>query len=362
MTEGARGRLLVEGVSKTYDGVAAVRAVGFEAAPGEFIALLGPSGCGKTTLLRCIAGLVPIDEGRITVDGRDLDGVPAWRRDLGVVFQSYALFPHMSVADNVAFGLRMRRLPRAEIEARTLRALDLVRMGDYAARRPAQLSGGQQQRIALARALVTEPTVLLLDEPLGALDAKLREAMQLELRHLQRRIGITTILVTHDQGEAMTMADRIAVMNSGRIEQLGGPDEIYGRPATPFVAEFIGEMNRLDGEIVVEGAATVFRPADAAVRLRIPQGAVPGKALLMIRPEAFDLVGASAAEEGRNLLSGTVDEIILAGSQIMVFVAVEGLRLRCLLPNRPGAPPPSAGSRVGLAWDVEQAHVFPADS
>ena len=237
-------------VTKRFPGgVVAVAGVELTVEPGEFFSLLGPSGCGKTTTLRMIAGFEEPDEGRIVIGGRDLTHVPVHHRDMGMVFQSYALFPHRTVAENVAFGLRMRKVAKPEADARVAAALAQVKLEGYEERRPAELSGGQQQRVALARAIVIRPPVLLCDEPLGALDRKLRQAMQVELKELQRALGVTLVFVTHDQEEALAMSDRIGVMNAGRLEQVGAPAEIYDRPRTRFVAEFIGEINLIEGAV-----------------------------------------------------------------------------------------------------------------
>jgi putative spermidine/putrescine transport system ATP-binding protein len=245
----------------------AVDAVTLDIAAGEFFSLLGPSGCGKTTSLRMIAGFEHPDSGRVHVGGRDITDLPVHRRDMGMVFQSYALFPHRTVAENVAFGLRMREVPKPEIERRVAAALAQVALTGFETRKPGQLSGGQQQRVALARALVVEPPVLLCDEPLGALDRKLRQQMQFELKELQKRLGVTLVFVTHDQEEALAMSDRIAVMNGGRVEQVGTPTEIYERPRTRFVADFIGEINILEGG----GPLRALRPEK--IRLVAPDGA-----------------------------------------------------------------------------------------
>ena len=255
-------------VTKTFDGrVMAVDAVTLDIAAGEFFSLLGPSGCGKTTSLRMIAGFEHPDSGRVHVGGRDITDLPVHRRDMGMVFQSYALFPHRTVAENVAFGLRMREVPKPEIERRVAAALAQVALTGFESRKPGQLSGGQQQRVALARALVVEPPVLLCDEPLGALDRKLRQQMQFELKELQKRLGVTLVFVTHDQEEALAMSDRIAVMNGGKVEQVGTPTEIYERPRTRFVADFIGEINILEGG----GPLRALRPEK--IRLVAPDGA-----------------------------------------------------------------------------------------
>src|SRR6267154_2549799 len=239
----------LEGVEKSFDGkTRVVDRIDLAVAPGEFFALLGPSGCGKTTTLRMIAGFETPDHGRITVGGKDVTHMAVHRRDMGMIFQSYALFPHRTVAENVAFGLRMRGLDKSEIKTRVTQSLRQVALAGFEDRRPAQLSGGQQQRVALARAIVIRPRVLLCDEPLAALDRKLRQSMQFELKSLQQQLGVTTIFVTHDQEEAMTISDRIAVMNAGRIEQIGTPREIYDRPTTRFVSDFIGDINLFEGE------------------------------------------------------------------------------------------------------------------
>src|SRR3954449_3679834 len=256
------------GVTKRFgDDIVAVDRVDLDVRNGEFLALLGPSGCGKTTTLRLIAGFEEPTDGEIEIGGRSAAGIPPHRRDVNTVFQQYALFPHMTVLDNVAYGLKQRKVAKDKRRRRAAEALELVRLTGRQTARPAELSGGMQQRVALARALVLRPKVLLLDEPLGALDKKLRDAMQIELKRIQRDVGITFIVVTHDQEEAMAMADRIAVMNEGRIDQLGGPSEIYDRPATPFVADFIGDMNHLEGTLERDGDRLVCEGAGGGVGL-----------------------------------------------------------------------------------------------
>ncbi|MBS7701283.1 ABC transporter ATP-binding protein [Chelatococcus sp. YT9] len=352
----SRGRIAIRDVAKSYDGAPALRDINLEAAPGEFIALLGPSGCGKTTLLRCIAGLINVDRGDIRVDDRSLVETAPWKRDISVVFQSYALFPHMSVAQNVAFGLKMRRQDKTQIAKRVAHALDLVQMTAFAERRPAQLSGGQQQRVALARAIVVEPTILLLDEPLAALDAKLRASVQIEIRSLQKRLGVTTILVTHDQAEAMTMSDRIAVMNAGRIEQIGKPLDLYNRPATPFVADFVGETNRLHGEIRPNSTAgATFHVNGSAHGFPLPPAQLsPGPATLMIRPENIRLRHEAAG------LPGTVEHTALIGDRFQITVSALGLSLRATILNNIAAGRiPAPGDSVSVAWRAEDALAFP---
>ena len=264
----------LDDIAKSYDGrVLAVDGISLEIAPGEFFSLLGPSGCGKTTTLRMIAGFESVDKGRILVGGRDVTDLPVHKRDMGMVFQSYALFPHRTVVENVAFGLRMRGVGRAEIDERVRDALSLVALTGFENRRPGELSGGQQQRVALARAIVIRPPVLLCDEPLGALDRKLRQQMQFELKQLQKELGVTLVFVTHDQEEALAMSDRIAVMNAGRIEQVGTPGEIYERPRTRFVADFIGEINLMEqgggSAVAVRPEKIVLGPAGSGIRGRI---------------------------------------------------------------------------------------------
>ncbi|MFD8376515.1 ABC transporter ATP-binding protein [Streptomyces sp. NPDC059688] len=271
------------GLRREFGATVALDGLDLTVRPGEFLALLGPSGCGKTTALRMLAGFEHPDSGAVLVDGEDVTRVPAHRRDAGMVFQSYSLFPHLDAVDNVAFGLRMRKVRTAERRARAAELLELVGLGDKGARYPHQLSGGQQQRIALARALALRPRVLLLDEPLSALDAKVRLTLREEIRRLQQELGITTLFVTHDQEEALSVADRVAVMRAGRLEQCAGPAELYGRPATAFVAEFVGTMSRLPGELR-DGTVEVLGqrlPAEGEV----PDGAVD----VLVRPEAVRL-------------------------------------------------------------------------
>jgi spermidine/putrescine ABC transporter ATP-binding subunit len=332
----------LRGCTRDYGAVRAVDALDLAVHDGEFLALLGPSGCGKTTTLNLVAGFVEPTAGRILVDGEDVTGRPPHLRGLGVVFQSYALFPHLSVRENVAFGLRERRIPRAEIERRVGDALGLVRLDRDGRQRPGQLSGGMQQRVALARALVYQPRVLLLDEPLAALDKKLREEMRDELRAIQRSVGITTIFVTHDQAEALGLADRIAVMNRGRIEQLGEPREVYERPATRFVADFIGASTVLRGRTVAAD-----RVAIGAATLRVvgdrpwPAGATVE---LAIRPERVVL----AAGPGDNVLDARVEGLVYQGAQTEVTARLaDGQRVLAFVPE-PVQVPLAIGETVRL--------------
>jgi spermidine/putrescine ABC transporter ATP-binding subunit len=356
----------IERVTKHYDSVVAVNAVTLDVQPGEFLALLGPSGCGKTTLLRLIAGFLSPDAGTIAIGGRRVDGVPPYDRNLGMVFQSYGLFPHMTVADNIGFGLKMRGVPKRETAQRVARALDLVRLPGYGGRYPKQLSGGQQQRIALARAIVYEPDVLLLDEPLGALDKKLREQMQIELKALQRTLGVTTIFVTHDQEEALTMSDRIAVMNLGRIEQLGTPSDVYERPASTFVSDFIGLSNLLHCRVMRNGTAPLLE-TEHGLRVAPPPGVeLPAGAsvTIAIRPEKLVLEpGAVAGEDGR-AANGVVSEAVYVGSATHYYVALtSGDRLVVSSQNASRAADADGaafarGSRVKVAWEPRDVVVL----
>jgi putrescine transport system ATP-binding protein len=355
--------LVVDRVSKRFGGLAAVDDVSLSVESGEFFALLGPSGCGKTTLLRMLAGFETPDRGRILIDGVDMTGVPPYARPVNMMFQSYALFPHMSVAQNVGFGLRQERIAKAERRERVAAMLDLVQMGDLAARKPAQLSGGQRQRVALARALVKQPKLLLLDEPLAALDRKLREQTQFELVRVQERVGITFIVVTHDQAEAMTMASRIAVMEAGRLRQIGRPGEIYEAPGSRFVADFIGAVNLLSGALreVEDGALVVESPAIG--RLRVLGTAPPagGAVTVALRPEKIAL-GGEPGTEADNRHQGIIREIAYLGGLSLYRVELpSGAVLRVSLPNttRLAGPAFARGDRVHLSWPAAAGVVLP---
>src|SRR5215210_6161106 len=307
-------RLQLINLSKRYGDHAAVAGVTLDVADGEFLVLLGPSGCGKTTTRRMSAGLVEPSGGTARIGGNDVTHLPPWRRNTGMVFQSYALFPHMTVGENVAFGLEMRKLAKLEIEARTREALRLVRLESYAVRLPRQLSGGQQQRVALARALAIRPDVLLLDEPLSNLDAKLRQEVRVEIRELQRQLGLTTVMVTHDQEEALTMADRLVVMNEGSVCQVGTQRELYDKPADRFVAGFVGRSTFLAGSIEAPGR---FR-SDGGLALACT-GGTPGPAALALRPERIGIApGALSGLD--NALPGTVEFVSYLGAQIDIHV------------------------------------------
>ena len=336
-------RAVVElrGCTREYGAVRAVDALDLAVRDGEFLALLGPSGCGKTTTLNLIAGFVTPTAGHVLIDGEDVTGRPPHLRGLGVVFQSYALFPHLSVRENVAFGLRERRVPAAEIEQRVGDALELVRLDRAGRQRPAQLSGGMQQRVALARALVYRPRVLLLDEPLAALDRKLREGMRDELRAIQRSVGITTVFVTHDQAEALGLSDRIAVMNHGRIEQLGSPREVYERPATRFVADFIGGSTVLRGRAVAADGVSVAGGALQVAGAPLTPGA---EMELAIRPERVRL----AAGPGDNALAATVESLVYQGAQTELTARLADGQRVLVFVAEPAPCPLSVGQPIHL--------------
>ena len=330
----------LEGLSRHYGPVVALDRLDLTLQPGELIALLGPSGCGKTTTLRLLAGLEDADGGRVVVGGRDLTRVPANKRDMGMVFQAYSLFPHMTVRQNVAFGLRLRRVGAAERDKRALDMLDLVGLAEQANRYPHQLSGGQQQRVALARALAIEPQVLLLDEPLSALDAKVRAQLRDQIRRIQLEVGITTLFVTHDQEEALAIADRVGVMREGHIEQLAPPTEVYARPATSFVAEFVGLSNRLAGE--VRGGSVIVR----GFTLPLVERETPdGQVVALVRPEAVTLASDDTPET--SLLAGTVIAVTFLGATSRVTVDLGDATVLAQLSTADAAALP-AGSRVAL--------------
>ena len=357
------------GVEKRYAGsaVAAVAEVSFAVQRGELFSLLGPSGCGKTTMLRLLAGFETPDRGSIRILGEDVTARRPYERPLAMVFQQYALFPHLDVRRNVAFGLEQRRLPAAEIDARVAKALELVRLdpAQFGTRKPAQLSGGQRQRVALARALVLEPPMLLLDEPLGALDLQLRKAMQTELKALNRQLGITFVYVTHDQEEALAMSDRIAVMNGGRLVQLGAPAEIYESPRTAFVAAFIGETNLLDGTVgELRGALREVHDAQHRIwcvpdRPFLREGA---GVRVAVRPEWLDLCRPDAVPPGENALHGTVRDVIYLGETLHVVVDVGAAEpMRVALRNEGVLQNPFAwriGDAAAVAWRPEDAEVL----
>jgi spermidine/putrescine transport system ATP-binding protein len=350
--ETAAADVRLERVTKRFDDVVAVDDLSLSIEHGSFFALLGPSGCGKTTTLRMIGGFEEPTAGTIFLGEQSVTGLPAYRRDVNTVFQSYALFPHLSIFDNVAFGLRRKRTPRAEVTRRVGEVLELVALGGLEKRKPRQLSGGQQQRVALARALVNRPRVLLLDEPLGALDLKLRKQMQLELKRIQNEVGVTFVHVTHDQEEAMTMADTIAVMHEGRVEQLGSPSELYERPRTDFVAGFLGVSNLLAGVVAGESAVRL----DAGPEVRVPREMLAGRSgrvQIGIRPEKLRL-----GRDGVNVLDGVVEERSYIGVATQYFVATAAGSLSVYVQNADArAGPADVGSPVAVSWDPEATFV-----
>jgi spermidine/putrescine transport system ATP-binding protein len=354
------GSVELIGVTKRFGTVLAVDALDIQVHPGEFLSLLGPSGCGKTTTLRMLAGFEDPDEGEIRISGHAVQGVPPHKRDVNTVFQNYALFPHMSVSENVAYGLRQKKVDKSEIGRRVGEALEMVKMSRLANRKPREMSGGQQQRIALARALVNRPSLLLLDEPLGALDRKLREEMQIELKLLQSQVGITFIFVTHDQDEALSMSDRIAVMLEGRIEQLADPDTIYDHPATAFVAGFIGKQNFFEG--TSRNAGTTVEGDGWTIRSSLePIGAVDGRAALAaVRPEAITVSGEEPAT-GQNAISAELASISHLGDVIQFVVLTPGRKEIIARLPRPKAPRLELGGRVWCSWGHDQTQVFGAE-
>ncbi len=360
---GAAPVIALENVHKRFGSFVAVERANFDIPRGEFFSMLGPSGCGKTTMLRMIAGFEEVTSGHIRLDGVDVSNVPPYRRNVNTVFQQYALFPHMSVFDNVAFGPRTKGIDKDETRQRVAKMLDVVRLGDLAARRPDQLSGGQRQRVALARALVNFPSALLLDEPLSALDLKLRQAMQIELKRIQREVGITFIFVTHDQEEALTMSDRIAVMSEGRVEQVGTPEEIYHSPASVFVAGFIGDANLLSATVEsVRGERAVVRLAGDR-RAEVPtdraQFAPGAGAMVMVRPERIRLAAAQPAGPV-NTIPVTLAEMIFQGP-VVRFVLRDAAGAEIIAhvddDERPGGI--ARGATVWATWDPSASRLLP---
>jgi spermidine/putrescine transport system ATP-binding protein len=348
-----QGEIRLEQLTKRFGDVVAVDTIDLHMPPGEFFTMVGPSGCGKTTTLRMIAGFEQPTSGAIKLDGVDVAHVPAHRRNVNTVFQSYALFPHLDVAGNVGFGLKYQRCTKAERQAKVAEALDLVQLGDLGTRKPNQLSGGQQQRVALARALVLRPRVLLLDEPLGALDARLRKGLQVELKGLQAELGITFVFVTHDQEEALTMSDRIAVMNGGHVEQAGAPRDIYDEPATEFVADFLGVSNLVAAEATGNGDGCTVQIGEQ--RLRAAQGATDarGAVKVMIRPERIGVEPHGST--GENRLPGMVEHAIFVGASTELHVRIPGGGLlKTLVPN--------AGAEEGIAQGTPVTLSLPANA
>jgi putative spermidine/putrescine transport system ATP-binding protein len=358
------GYLALRGITKHYGTApAVVTACELDVARGEFITLLGASGCGKTTILRIIAGLVPPSAGRVLLGDADITDRPVHARNIGLVFQNYALFPHLSVERNVAFGLEMRGIRGRPARERIGRALELVRLGGFGQRMPKELSGGQQQRVALARALVIEPAILLLDEPLSNLDAKLRDELRAEIRDIQTRLGITALFVTHDQAEALTMSDRIAVMNQGRFEQVGTPAQVYERPATPFVAGFVGRTNRLIATVESSQAGrSVLRVKD--LRFAATADGRPDQTMLvMIRPHRMRLArSAPACHADTNAVPATIRRVVFAGDVVQYEAAAAGTTL--LIENQTASQPEAPigpGDEIWIEWPVSDTLVFPQE-
>jgi len=353
--------LQLDRLSRRYDGVLAVDDLSLEVTQGEFIALLGPSGCGKTTTLQMIAGFVAPSGGRILLEGQDLTRLRPAQRGLGVVFQSYALFPHMTVAENVAFGLDMQGVRTTEQRQRVGEVLEMVGLSALADRYPRRMSGGQQQRVALARALVIRPRILLLDEPLSNLDAKLREEMQLELRHIQRSLCTTTLLVTHDQSEAMALADRIVIMNKGRVEQIGAPFETYEWPATPFVARFLGRTNLFEARVEPGVARVLIDDARWPIEAcNLPDGTslAPGAVMVSVRPEKLSItpVDETTAPTRSSGIRATVRSRIFQGNHWLIELDHRGKPVTATLPNS-GGPPPAEGSPVRVDWAARDMRI-----
>ena len=350
-------RLQLTGLTKTYGDFHAVAGVDLDIRQGELVVLLGPSGCGKTTTLRMIAGFIAPTAGEIRLGGNDITRQPPWKRNTGLVFQSYALFPHLSVADNVAFGLRMRKLPQLKIATKLTEVLRLVRLEGLANRLPRELSGGQQQRVALARALVIEPDILLLDEPLSNLDAKLRHEVRVEIRELQKELGLTTVMVTHDQEEALTMADRLVVMSNGQVQQVGSQRDLYENPANTFVAGFVGRTNFLHGRVETPG---VFR-TESGLAVRCDEGAAGTGRTLALRPERLSLAAARVAGAD-NCFLGTVEFASYLGGILEYYVRLTPQdRLMVQAPNKFADPVHAIGDRIYLHWPARASLVLADD-
>ena len=354
----------IDGVTKKFGHILAVDDVTLNIQQGEFFALLGPSGCGKTTTLRMIAGFETPTSGRILLEGQDVSYVPPYRRNVNMVFQHYALFPHMNVFENVAFGPKTKGLSRKDVQARTMEVLRIVRLEEFARRKPSELSGGEQQRVALARALVNYPSALLLDEPLGALDLKLRQAMQLELKRIQREVGITFVYVTHDQEEALTMSGRIAVMNEGRVEQLGTPEEIYDRPASRFVAGFIGMANLLPAKVEhADGSAvSLTLPAEGRTLVIVENRTfrIGDSALLVLRPERLQVSAEKPDSECAGHVRARIKDLVFQGPVLRLTLQCrDGREIVMVIPSQNRPTVAGAGDEVWVTWAVEDAYVLP---
>ena len=344
----------LEGIDLSFGSTRVLKGIDLKIKPGEFFAFLGPSGCGKTTLLRLIAGFESAQAGRVIIGDQEVSRLPPWRRNLGMVFQNYALWPHMTVRKNVAFGLEERRLPRKEIRKRVDGALDLVGLLQFAKRRPSQLSGGQQQRVALARTIVVEPQVLLLDEPLSNLDAKLRVQMRRELRQLQRKLSVTTIFVTHDQEEANTTADRIAVLNDGSVQQVGTPMQLYDHPANLFVANFLGVANVVEGTMAVEKDKLMFRSVDGALVVPLTEGS-RGAGSIVFRPQNLTILAQDGkSKPGAAHLDGLIEQMEFLGGGVRYRVTVGGHLILVDAPHQRGEQPMTEGTPVTLCLNFDQ--------
>ncbi|WP_276122147.1 ABC transporter ATP-binding protein [Pararhizobium qamdonense] len=360
MTSASANDIEFRSVTKRYGSVTAVSDINLAVPKGAFVALLGPSGCGKTTCLRMIGGFEQPSDGTVLIDGREMNGVPPYRRAVNMVFQHYALFPHFDVEQNVAYGLKQARpkLAASEISTRAREALEMVRLGGFEKRRIHEMSGGQQQRVALARAIVNKPSVLLLDEPLAALDKKLRTAMQIELQTLQRELGITFVLVTHDQEEALSMSDMVCVMNAGRIVQMAKPQDVYDKPSDLFVADFVGKTNRIMATIEADGATLRLSNGMA---LQAGSGLKPGAATVALRPEAIGLTRQAGNDD--STLTGTVTHRIFLGSTAEYQISVDGIGEFLVTADRRSVQESDLvepGKRVVLTFDPGKVHVFPA--
>ncbi|MBO6946837.1 MAG: ABC transporter ATP-binding protein [Rhodospirillales bacterium] len=363
MTENNDPLVRFESVQKSYDGeTLVVKDLNLDVARGEFLTMLGPSGSGKTTCLMMLAGFEPATHGEIYLDNSPINNVPPHKRGIGMVFQNYALFPHMSVAENLAFPLEVRKTPKSEIEQRVTKALDMVQLGSFGNRRPAQLSGGQQQRVAVARALVFDPVLVLMDEPLGALDKQLREQMQYEIKHIHENLGVTVVYVTHDQSEALTMSNRVAVFNDGVIQQLAPPDELYERPQNAFVAQFIGENNTLVGDIKEADGDNVTVDVNGSIikALNVNTGGVGSKTTLSIRPER---VAVNPSNEGdyQNVFKATVEELIYLGDHIRTRASVCGDdEFVVKIANASALAAIKEGTEVTFGWKAEDCRALDA--
>ncbi|MGP2494478.1 ABC transporter ATP-binding protein [Mesorhizobium sp. PUT5] len=359
-------KLQLSGVSKSYGGLEVLSPTDMEVKEGEFVTLLGPSGSGKTTLLKMIAGITDVTQGRILIGGSDVTHVPARHRDLAMVFQNYALVGHMSVFENVAFPLKVRRLPSAEIRRKVTAALATVRLEQFAGRKPAELSGGQQQRVAIARALVYDPSLVLMDEPLGALDKRLRDQLQEEISQLHRKLGITVVYVTHDQQEAMSLSDRIVLMNHGRIEQVAAPEELYRRPDTEFAAEFLGDSNFLSGKAAGTGQSQSIC-LSSGEDVRAPQECVlsSGAAVkVMVRPEKIVLrpLGTCASEDLNIVPATVVERVFLGGMTRLILELADGTPVRAVSSDDMTVAEIASGTRINMGWHPKDAIIFKSAS